>query len=331
MMMKDLSALAMSLSSSRSLQGAKKKGKSWGWALIRSVFILGFSFIILFPLMSMLARAFMQPRDLYDSSVLWLPKHASLDNIQIAAKGLKYGVSLFNSLWSSLLATLLQLFSCVFAGYAFARYAFPFRKLLFAGVILTLIVPPQLTMISSYMYFNDFDVLNILHLITGRGINLLDSQWPIMLMSATGTGIRSGLFIYMFRQFFRSMPKETEEAAMVDGAGHFRIFFSVMLPGALTIIVTVALFSFVWQWNDVFFVNLYDHYFQNLSNSINSANFSAYFPLYPEFTGFSIYDPVITKNLSSTAALIIVAPLILLFLVMQRYFVESVERSGVVG
>jgi multiple sugar transport system permease protein len=162
-------------------------------------------------------------------------------------------------------------------------------------------------------------------------LSLLNTQLPMMLMSATGMGIRSGLFIYMFRQFFTSMPKETEEAAMVDGAGHFRIFLQVMLPGALTIIVTVALFSFVWQWNDVFFVNLYDRSFKNLSNSINFANFSEYFMKYGEYAGFSQYDPVITKNFSSTAAIMVVAPLVLLFAVMQRYFVESVERSGVVG
>lgn len=301
----------------RFLYSAKRRGKSWGWTFIRAIFILGFSFVILYPLLNMLARAFMAPQDLYDSSVLWLPKHFTLINLQITARSLQYGKAFWNSLWTSGMATLLQLFSCVTAGYAFARYRFPMRLFLFVCVLLTLIVPPQLTMISSYMYFSD--------------LSLIGTQWPMMLMSATGTGIRSGLFIYMFRQFFRSMPKETEEAAMVDGAGHFRIFFKVMLPGALTIIVTVALFSFVWQWNDVFFVNLYDRRFSNLSNSVNTANFSNYFTSFTEYTGFSQYDPVITKNFKSTAALMVVAPLILLFAFMQRYFVESVERSGVVG
>lgn len=305
------------LSENHKVQKVERGARRWVWAIVRAVFILGFSFVILYPLLNMLSRAFMDPKDLYDSSVLWLPKHLTLVNIEIAAKGLKYGQSFFNSMWSSLLATLLQLFSCVLAGYAFARYRFPFRRILFACVILTLIIPPQLTMVASYMYFTD--------------IGLIGSQWPMMLMAATGTGIRNGLFIYMFRQFFCSMPRETEEAAMVDGAGHFRTFFTVMLPGAVTVMVTVALFSFVWQWNDVFFVNLYDRSFQNLSNSINMASFGNYFTQYPQYAGFSIYDPVINQNLSSTAALIIVAPLILLFLVMQRYFVESVERSGVVG
>ncbi|MBP3388519.1 MAG: carbohydrate ABC transporter permease [Clostridia bacterium] len=301
----------------RFLYTAERKTKTWSWAFVRTVFILGFSFVILYPLLNMLARAFMEPQDLYDSSVLWLPRHFTTINLQITAKSLQYGKAFLNSLWSSGLATLLQLFSCLTAGYAFARYRFPLRGPLFVCVLMTLIIPPQLTMISSYMYFSD--------------LSMIGTQWPMMLMSATGTGIRSGLFIYLFRQFFLSMPKETEEAAMVDGAGHFRIFFEVMLPGALTIVVTVALFSFVWQWNDVFFVNLYDRTFLNLSNSINSANFSNHFTAYTEYAGFSQFDPVINKNLQSVSALLIVAPLVLLFAVMQRYFVESVERSGVVG
>ena len=171
----------------------QRRSKSWGWTFIRSVFILGFSFIILYSPLNMLARAFMAPQDLYDSSVLWLPKHFTFINVEISAKALQYGKAFWNSLWTSVAATLLQLFSCVTAGYAFARYKFPLRRLMFVCVLMTLIVPPQLTMISSYMYFSD--------------LSLIGTQWPMMLMSATGTGIRAGLFIYMFRQFFQSMPR----------------------------------------------------------------------------------------------------------------------------
>ncbi|MBE6791896.1 MAG: carbohydrate ABC transporter permease [Ruminococcaceae bacterium] len=301
----------------RLLYTAQRKTKQWGWSIIRTIFILGFSFVILYPLLTMIARTFMDPKDLYDSSVLWIPKNFTLINIEIAAKGMSYGSAFLNSLWTSVLATLLQLFSCLTAGYAFARYNFPGRNILFVFVLATLIIPPQLTMLSSYMYWSN--------------LGLVGSQWPMMLMSATGMGIRAGLFIYLFRQYFKGMPKETEEAAMVDGAGHIRTFLSVMLPGAVTIIVTVTLFSFVWQWNDVFYVALYDNKFMNLSNGIGSASFAQYFMQYPEYAGFSQYDPIITSNFTSIAALLCVAPLVLLFVVLQRYFVESVERSGVVG
>lgn len=299
----------------RSKYALKRKTGELAWAFVRTVFILGFSFAILYSLLNMISRAFMEPQDLYDSSVLWLPAHFSLVNFEVAIEGLKYGKALLNSLWSSGLATVFQVASCTMAGYALARYNFPLRGLVFGLVIFTLIVPPQLTMISSYMYFTD--------------LKLIDTQWPIMLMAATGSGIRAGLFIYMLRQSFRSFPKETEEAAMVDGAGHFRTFFSIMLPGAVTVIVTVVLFSFVWYWNDVFFINLYNRNFWNLSNSINMASFSTVGHI--EFQGFSEFDPVLSQNLKNVAALLIIGPLLLLFLVLQRYFVESVERSGIVG
>lgn len=307
-------------------------GRNWSWAFIRAVFILGFCFVILYPILSMLTRAFMEPRDLYDNSVLWLPKHFTLDTVALCAKALHYGRSFWNSLWSSLLLTVLQVAACLLAGYAFARYRFPGCRFLFACVILTLIVPPQLTMISSYMYFGDFDVFHLISLFHGgEGLNLLDTEWPLLLMAATGQGLRNGLFIFMFRQFFRSAPKETEEAAMIDGAGHFRTFFFVMLPGAVSVIITVILFSFVWQWNDVFYVNLYNRSFMSLTNYIHSASYDSYAGLYGSYAGISLVDPIIVKNLTSTSVLLIVAPLVGLFLLLQRYFVESVERSGVVG
>lgn len=299
---------------------AARNGRKWLWAFVRAIFIAGFSFVVLYPLLSMVSRSFMTAQDLYDASVLWLPKHFTLENYTTVIRDMKFGTAFMNSLWSSLLATVFQLFSCTTAGYAFARYKLPFGKFLFGAVITTLIIPPQLTMLSTYIYFYNFDIANIVHMLTGKGINLLGSQWPIMLLSATGMGIRSGLFIYMFRQFFRSMPRETEEAAMVDGAGHFRIFFRIMLPGAATVLVTVALFSFVWQWNDVFYLNMFDRNFHNLTMRTQLIQSS-----------ITILDPVVKQTRQSTAILLTIGPLVLLFLVMQRFFVESVERSGIVG
>ena len=293
------------------------KRRTWKiiWSFIRTVFILGFSFVILFPLINMLSRSFMAPEDLYDSSVLWIPANFTLENFRVALNGLEYGRSFFNSLWSSAAATVFQAASCTLAGYALARYNFPGNRFVFKLVIFTLIVPPQLTMVSSYMYFNN--------------LKLLDTELPILLMSLTGNGIRAGLFIYLVRQSFMGFPKAVEEAAMVDGAGHFRTFFSIMLPGAVNVLVTVVLFSFVWYWNDVFYVNLYNREFWSLSNSMNMANFN--FSSGAIYQGFSQYDPVLTQNFKNVALLLIVGPLIVLFLILQRYFVESVERSGLVG
>ena len=125
----------------RVLYTAERKAKQWGWSIIRLIFILGFSFVILYPLLTMIARTFMDPKDLYDSSVLWIPKHFTLINIEIAAKGMGYGSAFINSFWTSALATILQLFSCLTAGYAFARYKFPGRNILFVFVLAGQVLP----------------------------------------------------------------------------------------------------------------------------------------------------------------------------------------------
>lgn len=265
------------------------------WAVIRSVFILGFSFVILYPIVNMITHMVMLPTDLYDSSVLWVPKHFSLATIEVVAEGLEYGRSFWNTFYLSVVTTVLQLCSCMMAGYAFARYRFPGRTLLFVGVIATLVIPPQLIMVSSYLNFRYFTFFGILNLFGHEGIMLLNTQWPQILLALTGNGIRNGLFIYLFRQCFKSMPRETEEAAMVDGAGHFRIFGQIMVPGAMTVGVTVALFSFVWQWNDTFYTALYNRNFFNLATALDLANFSDIAKQHIAYNGVSFN----TKNLQN--------------------------------
>ena len=308
---------------------------SWLWILARAVFVIGFCFIILYPVINMISRAFMSTVDLYDNTILWIPKHVTLDNFKVVISVMAYGKSLFNSTWLTLAVTLLQTVSCLMAGYGFARYDFRFKNLLFACVILTLIIPPQLIMLSTYMHFRFFDFFGIIKLITGsNGMNLLDTPLPSLLLAATANGIKNGLFIFLFRQFFRGMPKETEEAAIVDGAGAFRTFSQIMVPGAMTCIVTVVLFSVVWQWNDEFYSSMFFKDFKVLPlmyKKLVTMGSTEILNVDPLLSKYNLYDPTIRSNFGSTGVLMIILPLLLFFLVMQRYFVESIERSGLVG
>ena len=138
---------------------AKERIRKTGTALLRWLFLAGFIFVIIYPVINMLTRSFMTPADWYDNSVLWLPQHFTLANIKVAGKSLNYGKAFVSSVLYCVAITLLQLFSCTTAGYAFARYKFPGSRILFAGVILTLIIPPQVTMVSSYISFGDFNIL----------------------------------------------------------------------------------------------------------------------------------------------------------------------------
>jgi multiple sugar transport system permease protein len=177
-------------------------------------------------------------------------------------------------------------------------------------------------MIPLYLTYRYFDLFGLIGLFTGKdSVNLIDTFWPFLISSGTAMGLKNGLYIYIFRQFFRGIPKEIEEAALVDGAGVIRTFYRIMLPNAVPAIVTVLLFSFVWQWNDSYYVSLFLSKVKVLSTGLMGM-------------GVAIGgepDPVYFSILMNTGVLLSMAPLIILYLFVQRYFVESVERTGLVG
>jgi multiple sugar transport system permease protein len=298
-----------------------EKGKIWTWIVIRTVLITGFCFIILFPLFMRISIAFRSKVDIYDPTVLWIPRHFTLDNLKIAMETTNYLQSLLNTILISSSTTIIQLVSCALAAYAFARLPFRGSGILFAFVIFTIVVPPQTIMIPLYLTYRYFDLFGIVPLLTGKSsLNLIDTFWPFLISSGTAMGLKNGLYIYIFRQFFRGIPKEIGEAALVDGAGAIRTFFRIMIPNAVPAIITVLLFSFVWQWNDSYYVSLFLNQVKVLSTSLMDMGM-----------GLKEPDPVYTSMLLNTGVLLTIAPLIVLYLFVQKYFVESVERTGVVG
>lgn len=307
------------------------------WAIVRSIFIIGFSFIILHPVINMISKAFMHQVDVNDNTVLWFPKNFTLENLKFAWKLMNYPAAFLNSSVVTVITTLLQTTSCLIIGYGFARFEFKFKKILFALVMITILVPPQQVMAPLYLYFKNFDVLGIIKFTTGKsGINMLDSYWPFLFLSATGFGIRNGLFIFIFRQFFRSMPTETEEAAWVDGVGPLRTFAFIMVPNATTVIITVILFSFVWQWNDVFYSGIFLQNLRMLPQAFQLYN--SYIGgnklisiVAEEMTRYNLYDFKVLALLRNAAIFMIMAPVVMIYTFMQRYFVEGIERSGIVG
>lgn len=300
----------------------QEKAKYWLWIVVRTVLITGFCFIILFPLFLRFSVAFRSKTDIYDPTVLWIPKHFTLDNIKIAIGATDYWSSLLNTFLISTGTTLIQLASCALAAYAFARLKFKGSGLLFGLVIFTIVVPPQTIMIPLYLTYRYFDLFGIVKVLTGKSsLNLIDTFWPFLISSATAMGLKNGLYIYIFRQFFRGIPKEIEEASLVDGSGVFKTFYRIMLPNAVPAIITVVLFSFVWQWNDSYYVSLFLSKVKVLSTQLMDMGMA----LGKE------PDLVYQSMLLNTGVLLLMGPLIILYLFVQRYFVESVERTGIVG
>ena len=316
------------------LQNASLKA---GVAILRTVLLVGFSYIILHPIILMISKAFMAQEDVFDNSVLWIPKHFTLDNLEVAIDTMKYGKALLSSVLSSLASTVMQAIPCMMAGYAFARFKFKGSKLLFAVVILTILMPPQQFMTPLYLHLSRFDIFGIVKALNnGKTINLTATSIPYFLLSLTGFGLRNGLFIFLFCQSFRGIPRETEEAAMMDGAGQFRIFWQIMLPSSVTILVTVMLFSFVWQYNDTYFSNMLLPDVRTLPQAFGIfdstiSGWNGDLSSHSMLSQYVLDDPKVLALLRNSGMLLILAPLLLVYACAQKYFIQSVERSGLVG
>ncbi|WEK54750.1 MAG: carbohydrate ABC transporter permease [Candidatus Cohnella colombiensis] len=308
------------------------KWSRWIWSIVRAILLIGMGFVILYPILLKISASFKSMDDLYNPTVMWVPQSFTLENFRTAIDVMKYYDAIINSFSLAAVTTILQTFSCALAGYAFAKLPFKGSKLLFAGVVLTILVPPQTILVPMYINFKDFDFFGLITLFKGSGINLLDSYWPFILTAATGNALKSGLFIYIFRQFFRGISKEIEEAAFVDGAGIYKSFIRIMLPNAIPAMVTVMLFAFVWQWNDTFVTS---NFLPNM-NTLTTATLSLPYKLNVLLGtgaggGSTQVDPFLASMLVDTGLLLSILPLIIMYFFVQRYFVESIDRAGLVG
>lgn len=302
--------------------------KKWLWSFVRMILIVGLSFVILYPIFQKISTAIKHRSDLYSPIVIWVPQNFSLENFVNAINVMSYWETLLNTFLLSGSTTILVSISAALAGYGFARLKFRGSNLLFAGVILTILVPPTTILVPLYLNLKDFTLLGIIPLIKGEPINLLNSYWPFILTSITANSLKAGLYIFIFRQFFRGIPTELEEAAYIDGASIGTTFVRIMLPNAFPAIITVMLFSFVWQWNDSFFTTIYLTSAKVMSTQLASLPYNLEIML---SEGGSRGDPFYLSMVQDTGILLAILPLIIIYLFVQRYFVESIERTGIVG
>lgn len=182
--------------------------------LVCYLIFIAIAFMILFPLFEKLTVVFQSQEDLVDNTVKYIAKEPTFYTLNTVIKAMDYWSALMHSLLLSLAVALLQVFSSSFISYGLARFKFAGRGLIFALIVLTLIIPPQVILSSMYLNFRYFDFLGVIGLIRGDSLNLINTAWPFMLMGITGLGIKNGLYIYMLRQFYRNLPIEFEEAGI---------------------------------------------------------------------------------------------------------------------
>ena len=303
-------------------QVRRRKATDAVWRVFRFVILTGLGFVILYPLIYMVSCAFRQRIDMNDPTVLWIPRHPTLDIIRETMDAMDIWNTLKNTLLLNIGCSLVQVLSCAVTGYGFARFSFKGKKFLFGIVIMMILVPTQVIALPLYMQFRFFGFGKF-------SINLIDSFATMYLPAITANGLSSGLMILLFRQFFRGLPRELEDAAYIDGCGPFMTFVRVMAPNAASAFLTVFLFSVVWYWNDyyvsaTFFTNTRTIalMLQNLDTELKIRLFNS------AAVEISPREQIVWKE---AGCLLSITPMLVMYAFLQKHFTEGIERSGIVG
>lgn len=299
--------------------------KNIALVILKAAIIVGVSYVILSPVIGMVVNSFSSDMDAVDPMVFVLPKNPTLERYSLAALRMNYLPTMARDLVYTLTLTLLQLLICSMVGYGFARFDFRFKKLLFGCVVVMIIIPSHTIMLPLYLSFREFNPLGLVKLITGSTINLMGTPIPMYIMTLLGCGVRSGLYIYIFNQFFRGLPKEIEEAALVDGAGVWYTYFRIMLRNAMPSVITVAVFSIVWQFNDTFYAKLF-LISEDVVISKKIANLQGVIANQDKILSVTLQELYLDAGI-----ILVLLPIVLIYVFLQKYFIEGVERSGIVG
>ena len=295
-----------------------------GWIFKGCVYILLISmgYVFLYPLLRMLSMSMMSSQDIIDPEVSWIPTALAFENLQIAINVLGVPGTLFNSFWFSALLAILQTTVSAMTGYAFALYNFKFKKFWFAMVLMTFIIPVPVLIIPRIMMFTSWQELT--------GLSLIGSIIPQVGLSLLGQGVYSAILILICYNFFRLIPPVLEEAARIDGASAWKVFWNIYIKMSATVLLTVFLFSFVWNWNETFVTNQFVRGtiallpqrlagFNDVFGTLSVAN--------NEMTGGNR----LTEALQMSGTLISILPLLIFYAFVQRRFIEGIENSGITG
>lgn len=296
---------------------AKKIGK-----FIIYFLLICIGYIYLEPIFQMVSKSLMSPEDIINPSVEWIARHPTLTNFKVAAQVLKMPKSLINSILFSAGMAALQTVVAAMAGYALSRYKFKFRNFWFGMILLAFIIPTTLLTIPRLMIF-----INAQEII---GTQLIGTPIPQLLMAVLGQGVNGTILILIFWNFFNLIPYSLDEAAMIDGAGPFQVFFHIAMKLSVATVLTVFLFAFVWNWNETYQTSTF------LGGTIDllPAKLSVFNSQFKSASTSGIGTNgtyKINEAYKMAATLISIAPLLILYACVQRQFIQGIENTGITG
>jgi len=267
---------------------------------LKHLVLIAFGFVMLYPLLWMIASS-IKPSALIFRDPSLIPSEIDLSNYTVGWNALTHPFSsyLMNSAIIVLGSVLGNLVACSMAAYAFARLKFKGHKLWFAIMLITIMLPIQVLIVPQYVLFSQLGWIN--------------TYLPLVVPKLLAT---DAFFIFLMVQFFRGLPKELDEAARIDGAGHARIYFQILLPLSMPALATTAIFTFIWTWNDFFhqlvFLTQPDMY--TVPIALRS---------FIDVSGNSSWGPMFAMSIVS------LIPLFLVFLFGQKYLVKGIATTGI--
>jgi multiple sugar transport system permease protein len=280
------------------------------------ILLIGIGFVYLYPLLYMGSYSLKSLDDILNPLVNWIPTQLYFDNFSKANQVLNFLPTLVETLYVTALPAIVQTAVASLIGYGFARFEFPFKKTLLVFVLATFIIPPQLTMIPRYVFFNE--------------LGFLGNIQSFLLPASLGQGLNSAIFILIFYQFFRMIPKSLEEAAQLDGAGFLRVFIVIAIPMAVPAFIISFLFSFVWYWNETYLAALYfGNELTTLPLELNKF-VATYQKLYSA-GGDDASGDTINEGIRMAGTMLTILPLLVVYFLTQKWFVEGIDRSGITG
>ena len=300
----------------RSPGARRARWKRRGLLAVRYFLLIGIGAVFLQPMAQMLVNSLKDVQDLVNPTIDWIPSHLYWGNFGRALYTLQYAKVLPFTVIYVAIAALCQTVSCAMAGYALARHQMPLKRLWMVMLVVAFLIPAQVTLVPKYLLFYKYGL-------TG---SLLSTWLPALL----GQGVNSSIFVLVFYQFFAGYPKSYDEAARLDGAGSLTVFFKVALPMVVPAIVVSILFSFVWFWNETYTSGLLlGSAYRTLPMKLES--FVAEFTSIYQSGSSADMATKLNESLRLSATLLVISPLMLLYAVLQRRFIQGIEAAGLTG
>lgn len=272
--------------------------------------IIGFVFV--YPLLVMLSFSLMSLEDLINPMVSQIPTTLYFNNYVDAFIALDYVKVFFQSLVVTLIPAIIQTFIASLVGYGFARFEFPLKKFWMVLVVVVYMIPPQVYLIPRFVLFHNMGLLN--------------NIGSVLVPTTFGQGLNSSIFILIFYQFYKMIPKALDEAAQIDGASRLYIYFKIAIPLSIPSFITSFLFSFVWQWNETYqtFMFLGDGW-QTLQTRL------AIFVSAAQGNQVTLVEAAQNEAQAMAGNILIMIPMLIVYLILQKQFIEGIDKSGITG